>query len=129
MKKEPIIKNQVYILMEDFMGYHAGDCFRGEDRDQLVHVRTGNMWPATESLMNVMETTGEQYDENVHGRPSIQVGSQIPSEKELFARIDRDLKRKQRILIIRGIVLLLRFLFETAIIVAVVWLVFKQCNG
>lgn len=137
MKKEPIVKNQVYVLMKDFMGYYAGDYFRGEERDQLVHVRTGNMWPATESLMHVVETTGEQYDELKHGRytpqtaeeMSQQIASRMPSDKELFARIDRDLKRKQRALIIRGVVLLLRFLFETAIIVAVIWLVVKQCKG
>ena len=137
MKKEPIIKNQVYILMKDFMDYHAGDYFRGEERDQLVHVRSGQMWPATESLMHVVEITNEQYDEQKHGiytpptaeEMSQQIRSQMPSEKELFARIDRDLKRKQRALIFQGIGLLLRLLFEIAIVVAVIWLVVKQCNG
>lgn len=48
----------------------------------------------------------------------------LPDEKVL-----RYIQRERRRLIIRGVVYFVRFLFETAVIVAVIWLVYKQCQG
>ena len=54
------------------------------------------------------------------------IESSMLSNEEVFKKIDNSLKKRQRRLIFTGIGLILRFIIETAIIIAVIWLVIKQ---
>lgn len=143
MKKKPIIEGQEYILMEDFGDYKAGDYFVGEKGDWLRHVRTKQMLVAGDAVMKHFETTGRQFDYNKDAaineefskklKEMYQIQKEVelvmPSDKHIFDRIDRELKREQRQLIIKGVCLLLRFIIETAVLAAVIWLLYKQCKG
>lgn len=53
----------------------------------------------------------------------------IFSDKEIFDKFDKVLKRKERELYFQLIGSIIRFLIETAVVVAVIWLVYKQCSG
>lgn len=143
MKKEPIIEGQEYILMEDFGDYKAGDYFVGEKGDWLRHVRTKQMLVAGDAVIRHFETTGRQFDYNKDAAKNEEyskifknmsqmkkeIESIFPSDKHLYDRLDRELKRKQRKLIIKGVCLLLRFIIDTAVLAALIWLLYKQCKG
>lgn len=131
--------------MEDFGDYKAGDYFVGEKGDWLRHVRTKQMLVAGDAVMKHFETTGRQFDYNKDAainesmdyskkfkemyQMQKEIESIFPSDKHLYDRIDRELKRKQRQLIIKGVCLLLRFIIETAVLAALIWLLYKQCKG
>ena len=144
MKKEPIVYGQEYILMEDFFDYKAGDYFVGDNGDWLKHVRTGQVLVAGEEVMKHFETTGKQFDydmdasnnealkqamnfiEKFHIQKKTE--SVIPSKKQVYERIERELERKKRLIIMQAVGLLIRFVIEVAVIVAIVWLVYRQCS-
>ena len=144
MKKEPIIEGQEYILMENYGDYKAGDYFVGEKGNWLRHVRTKQMLVAGEHVMKHFETTGRQfnYDVDAVNNEAIErskrfieqlqqkkIESVMPSEQQVFDRIDRKLKREQRKLVIQGVCLLLRFIIEMAVLAVLIWLLYKQCKG
>lgn len=51
------------------------------------------------------------------------------SDKEIYDKFEKVLNRKERELYIQLIGSILRFLIEIAVVVAVIWLVYKQCSS
>ena len=107
--------NKVYILTEDFFGYKAGDYFKGLEGNQLQHVRTEQIVPFMSTIVPKMFATDDDFDENIHGKHAFDnmIDSMEKCKKysddEILVKIDRNLKRKQRRLIIAGIVALIFF--------------------
>lgn len=143
--KAPIVEGQEYILIEDYGDYKAGDYFVGEKRGLLRHVRTRKVLVAGERIMKHFETTGRRFDYDLNDarneaaeraknfieqyQMDKKIESVILSDQQLYDRIGRTLERKKRQLIIRAVCLLIRFVIEVAVIVAIIWLVYKQCKG
>ena len=53
---------------------------------------------------------------------------QIPSTKDILDRMDRDLERKKKQLIYRGIGIVIKLIIEIAVIAAVIWLCVRRCS-